>query len=168
MSFELVETVEVGSGGATSIEFTSIPQDGTDLVLKLSSRGSTQVNIFVQVNGDTGANYNEVKLQGSGSSASSSSDTGDNEWNTGFQPRNTDTANTFGSMELYFSNYTSSSAKSISGDSVSENNGTAAYQHIMALSYDGTSPITSILLFNFDVSVFEQYSSASLYKITAA
>jgi len=31
MSFELVETVTVGAGGASSIEFTSIPQDGTDL-----------------------------------------------------------------------------------------------------------------------------------------
>ena len=43
-TYTLISSVTVGSGGAASIEFTSIPADYTDLLLKVSMRcaGSQQ------------------------------------------------------------------------------------------------------------------------------
>jgi hypothetical protein len=38
LHYEAIATVEVGSGGAADIEFTSIPATYTDLVVKLSVR----------------------------------------------------------------------------------------------------------------------------------
>ena len=38
MGMTLIETVEVGAGGASSIQFDSIPQDGIDLVIRMSAR----------------------------------------------------------------------------------------------------------------------------------
>jgi hypothetical protein len=35
MGYQLIETIEVGSGGAASIEFTSIPQDGVQFLTTL-------------------------------------------------------------------------------------------------------------------------------------
>ena len=40
MGMQLIEHIEVGSGGAASIEFTGIDQTGQDLLLKVSSRNS--------------------------------------------------------------------------------------------------------------------------------
>jgi len=111
MSYELIETVEVGAGGAASIEFTSIPQDGTDLVVLLSGRTTSGSNrADLELNGST-ANFTRLRLTGNGSSVASGSHT-----NSIFQgvSRASDTANTFGNTSIYISNYTSSNAKSIS------------------------------------------------------
>ena len=166
MAMTLVSTTTVGSGGAASIEFTNIPQTGKDLLVKLSLRGTSQANIFVRVNNDSGSNYSRRQLQGSGASVSTTDSTGATYWNTGFQSKDTDTANTFGSMELYLSNYTSSANKSGSVDSVNENNATTAYQHILALSWGQTTAISSIQIYNFDTSTFVQHSTASLYIVS--
>jgi hypothetical protein len=39
-TYEAIATVEVGSGGAATIEFTSIPATYTDLVVKVSARNA--------------------------------------------------------------------------------------------------------------------------------
>jgi len=166
---ELIETIEVGSGGAASIEFTSIPQDATDLVLVCSlrsSNSSTNEQINVRINNNTGTIYDLVALQGFGSSVGNTSLTDNPAIERNYIPGGSMTANTFGSMQFYFSNYTSSSAKSISADMVTENNATSALQQISAISADDTNAITSIEV--YDSANFVQYSTASLYKITAA
>lgn len=166
MAYELIETIEVGNGGASSIEFTSIPQDGVDLLLMLSSRNTSSFSriIYGQFNSDTGNNYAWVYLQGDGSSATSSSSTPENQFWFGRNSGGNATANTFGNSSLYVSNYASSSAKSLSVDAVDENNGTTAYQYLAANSWTGTSAITSIKIY-VGSSQFAQYTTASLYKI---
>lgn len=164
MAYELIETIEVGAGGAASIEFTSIPQDGVDLLLLVSARAdsSTTFQSNITINSDTtSANYPRVRLQGTGSSVSSGSFA-----NAGFgnMEPSTFTANTFANDSVYFSNYTSSSAKSISGDGVTENNASSSYQNIQAVSYSGTSAITSLTI-TANSGDIVQYSTASLYKI---
>jgi len=168
MSFELIETVTVGAGGASSIEFTSIPQDGVDLVLMTSTRdtatGGVQYANYVQFNNDTGSNYQNVQLGGTGSSVFSSAPSGTNRFISGSSTSASVTANTFSNNSLCISNYTSSAAKSGSTDAVTENNATDARTAILALSYSGTSAITSLKIFTFGTS-FAEHSTASLYKI---
>jgi hypothetical protein len=76
------------------------------------------------------------------------------------------TANTFGSSQIYISNYSGSTAKTVSVDAVNENNATAAYQTILAGVWNDTDPITSAKIIISTDSLVE-HSSASLYKITA-
>lgn len=165
MAMELIETIEVGSGGAASIEFTSIPQDGVDLLLDFSLRkdGTFEAS-YAQFNSDTGSNYDFIRLYGNGSSAASTSGAAQTFVLIGSNSISTDTSNTFGNGQLYISNYTSTADKSVSSDSVSENNGTTAYQYLVAGKYSTSSAITSVKIVPVANS-FVQYSTASLYKI---
>ena len=169
MGMQLIETIEVGAGGAASIEFTSIPQDGVDLVCVLSLRNSvnflSSLNGQINFNGDTAGNYNSKLLFGNGSSASSLSISSGATALRPYVVGHTATANTFSNNSVYISNYTSSSSKSVSVDNVTENNATAAHQSILAGNWTGTTAITSINITSG--FTWMQYSTASLYKITA-
>ena len=167
MAYELIETIEVGAGGAASIEFTSIPQDGVDLVLALSSRVSiANPTLSLRVNSNTSSIYTDIYLQGNGSTANTASATA-SYLNAGVTSISSDPANTFGNATFYFSNYTSAANKSFSSDAVSENNGTFAYQRIVAGLLATTSAITSVAIapIAFGAYNLEQYSTASLFKI---
>ena len=166
MGYQLIETIEVGSGGAASIEFTSIPQDGVDLVLKFSFRfpvASVQETVIVWLNGDFSSNFSQIRLLGNGSTASSQTATNGY---IEYVNANSSTANTFSSSEIYISNYTSAGTKSLSYESVAENNATTAYQSISAASKSSVGAITALKLGRLSDLLF-QYSTASLYKITA-
>jgi hypothetical protein len=157
----LIETKTLLSAAA-SIEFTSIPQDGTDLLLLVSGRsagnGDAQMNI--KPNGST-SSLTIRRLQGDGSSASSSSGS---ELYARVNPNDT-TANTFANTSIYIPNYSGSTNKSFSIDSVYENNATAAVQKISAGLWSSTAAITSITIAP-NSSNFVTGTTASLYKIT--
>jgi hypothetical protein len=112
-AFELVQTVTVGSGGSSSIDFKSIPGTYTDLLVAYSLRCTLTGGPFyfgdcaVRLNDDTGSNYNRfVSRAREGSSATFGS--------TGtfialYEATAADaSANTFGIGQLYIANYTSS------------------------------------------------------------
>lgn len=165
-----IATTTVGSGGAATIDFTSIPQTYTDLLLKLSFRstaagthgGSAQM-VF---NNSTAQNYSFRYLRGSGfTSPGSAAATGVGYIRvTNNHPTAGNTANTFGSSEVYIPNYTSSNAKSTSEDSVEENNTAESYAQITAGVWTLTNAITRITLTS-EATAFAQYSTATLYGI---
>jgi hypothetical protein len=159
---QLVSTVTLGSAAA-SIEFTSIPQTGTDLLVTLSARsGNTLRTLIVNFN-SSGSGYSARALLGTGSSPTSFTTT---DGSVGQINSTSQTASTFGNMSIYIPNYTSSVAKSVSTDSVWENNGTEAYQMLYASTWSGTAAITSVKL--IPPSTFGEFSTASLYTITKA
>jgi hypothetical protein len=168
-TYEAIATVTVGSGGASSIDFSSIPATYSDLAIKASLRSTvSQTNDYgiIQFNGDTGSNYPWLQLAGNGASASSSGGTSNGALTLRYSSANA-TATTFGSDELYIPNYTDSTYKSISSDTVSENNGAAASDAIASLwagLWNNTAAITSISLKPASGS-FVQYSTATLYGI---
>jgi hypothetical protein len=158
VTYKLIETVTVGSGGAASIEFTSIPQTYTDLVVLLSTRSTSTGNqIICAVNGSTATG--QRSLFGDGSSANS----GNGATWLGFGDTTAETASVFGNMQIYFPNYAGSVNKSVSSDSVMENNATGANQAMTATLF-GSSAITS-LTFTTNNGNFAEFSSASLYGI---
>jgi len=165
-TYTLIQSVTVGSGGAASIEFGSIPQTYTDLLIKLSSRTATggATDVIAEFNADvTAANYSMRQIQGSGASASSSGGGSSSQALT--SSGSTDTASTFANGEMYIPNYAGSTAKSSSNDSVTENNATTAYATLRANLYAGTAAITAIKFTHSSGANFAQYSSASLYGI---
>ena len=170
-TYEAIATVTVGSGGAASIDFTSIPATYTDLVVKLSARavdgGDTFASVKTTFNGST-SGYTNIRMQGDGSNDSSGSDGTDSIWQKyGTNGSNT-TANTFGDLEIYIPNYASSDYKSTSSDSVGENNATEVYSVLNAGLWSNTAAITSIKLELIYITIrnFVQYSTATLYGIT--
>jgi len=160
-----IQTVTVGSGGAASIDFTSIPQTYTDLVVRLSGRSTTaDADMYISFNSNT-ANYSRRVLRGNGSAASSTS--GSDRY-VGTIDSSGETASTFGNWEIYVPNYTTSNNKSYSIDSVEENNATQAFQYMIAGLWSNSAAITSIKLEFIAAGTFAQYSTATLYGVTSA
>lgn len=165
-TFIKIASVTVGSGGASNITFSSIPSTYTDLFIALSSRNdSASVAVLLQLNGDTGNNYSWRRIQGTGSAVSSSSGSSVAYVDGAISSGSTDTASTFGSTQIYIPNYLLSQNKSISIDSVSENNGTTAYSRLTAGLWSSSSAITSVKVYPDASGNFVQYSTATLYGI---
>ena len=169
-NYVLLERIELNASAA-SVTFTNIPQSGyTDLKVVMSVRNSAGVNswddIYVDINGSS-TNFTSRVLYGTGSAANSNSFSSSiaqvGEGNGG-------TANTFSNTEIYFPNYLSTTtAKSFSADSVSENNATASLAQLGAgLWNPGTQAAISSLTFRpFTSGSFVQYSTFSLYGLAA-
>jgi hypothetical protein len=168
MAMTLVSTVTVGSGGAASIEFTSIPSSGKDLLVLFSARtnlGSSADLCGIQINGNTtSGNYVWRELAGYNTTVQSSSYNG--YIMAGYANGSTTTSNTFHNASIYFANYASATAKSASTDVVKETNGTANDLGIYASSWNQTSAITSLKIISLNSQNFVQYSTASLYIIS--
>ena len=169
-AYSLIQAVTVGAGGAASIEFTNIPATYTDLCLKLSlrdTRSNTANNFFINFNGVT-TNRTYRYLYGSGSAAGSSSGS---DGTIGVTDSATATASTFNNAEIYIPNYAGNTNKSMSSDSVMENNATASEQWLTASLWSNTAAITSISIAPNTApgaAVWAQHSTAYLYGIGGA
>jgi len=163
-TFELIASSTVGAGGTSAITFSSIASTWTDLVLKFSLRTDAslgQDNVKLYINGGTANQYLTTKdVRGNGSAASSASE-------VMVINGNTATSNTFGNGEIYLPNYAGSTNKSMSADSVSENNATTAFTFLNALLWSQTSAITSIAIGSATGNLM-QYSTAYLYGVKNA
>jgi hypothetical protein len=160
-----IDTVTVGSGGAASIDFTNIPQTFTDLKIVFSLRSnrvSTVDNINLRFNGTT-TNYSSRRLQGTGSVAESQT-YASNIYAVTNAANNT--ASTFGNGTIYVPNYTASQNKSVSIDTVTEDNATAAFTNLVAGLWSNTAAITSVALNVLDGTLWNQHSTATLYGIS--
>ena len=165
MSMTLISTVTVGAGGATNIDFTSIPQTYTDLYVLYSLRSNladTNENCRLDFNNNT-ANQSSRLLAGYGSGVASYNFT---YINIRSIPANTGTASTFGDMSVYIPNYTSSANKVVSIDNVPERNATDSFfSSIIAGSWANSAAITSVKLSTAGGGSLVQNSTASLYGI---
>jgi len=170
MAITKIATVEVGSGGAATIDFTSIPSTYTDLmvVYSLRSAGSAHsISTYVRFNGDTSStNYFYRRLYGSGGGAYSETGTSLSYSLAGGHNAATSTTNTFANSSIYLPNYAASTNKSFSVDSVQEDNQTEAYQQLVAGLWQNTTAINRVTLGDFGGNTIVQYSSATLYGIT--
>lgn len=165
-TYSKISSVTVGSGGSSSIDFIAIPQNYTDLVVKLSlrsNRASTWDNTQIEINSSI-ANMTSRLLTGNGSTASSGNTT---TFYIGDIPAASATSNTFGNQEVYLPNYAGSFNKSGSSDSVAENNATAGFNQLAANLWSQTAAITSLKIYSGNGENFAQYSIATLYGIKA-
>jgi len=161
---KLAETT-VGAGGASTITFSNIPQNYTDLVLVASLRSDKPSfgfsNYSLSINGST-STFTTRYLEGSGSAATSGSTTTGGSGNINAP---TSTASTFSNTQFYFPNYTSSANKSYSLDHVTEANATTAWMDLIAGLWSNVTAINRLTFTEGNSSVFSQYSTATLYGI---
>ena len=160
---KLAETT-VGAGGTSAITFSNIPQNYTDLILLYSARAAEPTGSFYEIsvtlNGLT-SGFTAKQIYGDGATAASSSPT---TRQVGLIGNVTTTSNTFNNNQIYFPNYTSSTNKSYSVDSVTENNATTSYVNMVAGLWSNTTAINSIKI-AVTSNNFVQYSTATLYGI---
>lgn len=162
---EPIATTLVGSGGATDITFSNIPQNYKHLQIRTilkRSGGTAADNTNIRLNGDTGSNYAWHQLLGNGSSALAGAGTSA----TFMQVIHSDsTANVFGAGIIDFLDYTNQNKyKTVRTLAGWDDNTVNGYMIFRSGLWMNTSAITSIKLIP-NTGTFAQYSRFSLYGI---
>jgi hypothetical protein len=167
-TFTLISSITVGATAVASVEFTSIPATYTDLVVLFSGRSDTTraadgPYATMSFNGST-ANLTSRFIYNFNAAVASGSSTNILGWSN---PSDY-TANTFSSSSWYIPNYASSNNKSVSLDTLTENNSSNILSGITAGLFSSSSAITSVKISNEAAAKFVQYSTAYLYGISNA
>ena len=165
-TFELIASSTVGAGGAASIDFSSIPSTYTDLQLITSIRqtiAGTWENMTIDFNGSTANQTMRSLITSDGSTTGSQSFSRFYDWINA----SSSTASTFSNVSMYIPNYAGSNNKSMSIDSVVENNGTNTFLLMGAYLWSSSAAINRITLTS-NTGTFVQYSTAYLYGVKNA
>ena len=167
-AYDSIATSTVGSGGTSSITFSSIPSTYQHLQIRAiarTDRAGAVDSIKMRFNSDTTANYAFHYLYGDGSTA-----VGDAGPNTSYMALleatgNTATSGIFGAFVTDILDYDNTSkyktVRNLGGD---DRNGSGLMSLTSGL-WQSTSAITSITIFPFTGPNFVQYSSFALYGI---
>jgi hypothetical protein len=164
--FESIATVTVGSGGASSIEFTSIPGTYQHLHLRVMAlmNGANQA-LWLRFNDDAATNYSCHFLYGTGSAAAAGSRLSDGGIDSIFQP--TSSGKEFCGVIDILDYANTSKHKVIRVLHGSDSNG-AGYVGINSGSWRNTDAITKILVSDqIGASSFNQHATIALYGIKA-
>jgi len=168
-TFELIASSTVGAGGAASIDFTSIPSTYTDLCLKISLRDTTASywnTTNLTFNGSATSYSQRMVYTADVATPTSASGSGSAiTWL--YSVGASSTSNTFSNSEIYIPNYSGGTTKSVSIDSVTENNGTQSVLNLTAALWGGTTAINQITITK-GTNNFAQYSTAYLYGVKNA
>jgi hypothetical protein len=176
-----LSTVTVGSGGAATVEFTSIPATYSHLQVRFMARttvsANTRASLAIGINSNTDANYVNHNLFGDGSSAGATADTGTTNvtnYMGGISVLTTSTtgSNIFGVGIIDILDYANTSKlktfRVLSGQDQNDSSGRLMFSSGFQTAI--TAAITS-LQFNVNTEYagnFAQYSHFALYGIKGA
>lgn len=165
--YESISTITIGSGGQSSITFSSIPSTYTHLQLRIfgaddDSGGSSYGNMTF--NGDTGTNYSSHQLYGAGSGANANNFASNNQIYIHRIPGNV--TSTFGSVIVDILEYKNTGIyKTVRTFGGYDANGSIVGRMSFASgNWRNTNAITSITLTTGGTKWLE-YSHFALYGI---
>jgi hypothetical protein len=145
----------------SSVTFSSIPQTYTDLVLIISTKNTSTGNyILTRYNSDSGTNYSQTRLVGTGSTVGSNRDANDNSFAVMYQTNTTDPGICV--MNIFNYSNTTTNKTAISRDSFA-----ADTTFLRCGLWRNTSAITSISL-TINGGNFNTGSTFNLYGILGA
>jgi len=161
-AYESIATVTVGAGGSSSISFSSIPSTYKHLQIRAIAKWGTAYTAYsrIQFNGDTGANYTQHRLEGSGSSASAAGYTGETSGIVGF---NSDTQ--WGAFITDILDYTDTNKYTTIRTLGGYDNNGSGYITFSSSLWRNTAAVSSISLLPSSGVTFVQYSSFALYGV---
>lgn len=167
--YESIATVTVGSGGTSTVTFSSIPSTYQHLQLRIIARGLNSGNecqFNYSFNNDGGSNYSFHLLRGDGSAAYADGyGSMDSVKAQGRYPAATATANVFGVGISDFLDYANTNKnKTVRTLGGNDRNGAGQVYYTSAAWYN-TSAINEIDITNADGTGIAQYSSFALYGI---
>lgn len=170
-SYESIATVTVGSGGAASAEFTSIPSTYTHLQIRAIARTNRASNgdwLEIQFNTDTASNYSDHYLAGNGTSASAGGQANVTYMEVNRFPAASSTASIFGVFVTDILDYANTNKyKTIRNLGGNDQNGSGEV-HLGSGLWRSTSAITSIKIMPGGGTNLVQYSQIALYGIKGA
>ena len=158
-AYESIATVTVGSGGSSTISFTSIPSGYSHLQLRGIAKGSSALAYgAITVNSDTAGNYSTHYLIGNGSTASA-----DHDYSQATGPNQIVTSNgQFSAFVIDILDYGNTNKnktfRSLNGYDA---NG-SGYIDFLSGAWYSTSAITRLDIVG---TTFQQYSSFALYGV---
>ena len=168
-AMESIATVTVGSGGASSIEFTSIPGTYQHLQLRGVLRGTaaaTNRSLYWTVNGSGGTNYASHYLYGDGASAAAVGASSNPDAYFGDIPAATASASIFGACVIDLLDYASTSkTKTVRAMVGGDRNGGGRITLASGL-WNSTSAVTSFKII-LSTDDFAQHSTLALYGVRA-
>jgi hypothetical protein len=172
--FVSISTVTVGSGGASEVNFTNIPQVYKHLQIRAILRSTRSANSdgpqFRLGNGsvDTGANYALHFIKGDGTDASANAATSITALGLGDLPAASRTSGIFGAFVLDILDYQNTNKyKTTRALNAYDSNGAGDLRLISGL-WQSTSAINTIKFFPEIGPNFAEYSSFALYGIQGA
>ena len=167
-SYESIATVTVGSP-QSAITFSSIPSTYKHLQIRgiaRSTRAASGSYVKIQANSDTGNNYANHGLYGTGSAAGAYAVTTTDHAGEAYITASSDLASTFGISVWDILDYTNTSkyktVRALTGADVNGTNGQVRFASGVWLS---TSAITTVTLTDGNGANFDQYSTFALYGI---
>jgi len=167
-SYESIASTTVGSGGSSTITFSSISADYTHLQLRFIARGngSSYQYISIRYNSDSGNNYADHFLQGDGSSASAGQVSGSSATRFDLSNATGSATSTFGAGIIDILDYKNGNKyKTTRGLTGIDQNGSGGIALGSGL-WMSTSAITTIVIqVRGGTESFTQYSEFSLYGI---
>jgi len=173
--FEPIATVTVGSGGASSIEFTSIPSTFAHLQIRAILRTTQSAyysSAIIRLNGDSGSNYAQHNLIGQGSAAYANGGASATSINYGFISANTALTSNFAALVIDILDYESTSkTTTLRLFNGYENNGNgSSFNGGMCNLVSGlwtSTAAVSTFAFTPSGGLFAQHSTAALYGVKA-
>jgi hypothetical protein len=170
-SYESIATVNVGSGGSATVEFTSIPATYTHLQIRAigrTTRAETNDALNMRFNSDTGSNYSWHRLDGQGDTGSATASSATSQTTIivdRFSAATAGNASMFGAFVLDILDYANTNkyktTRNLGGYDL---NGSGLITFASGL-WQSTSAITSITLVSRNAGNLSQYSSFALYGI---
>ena len=163
-SYESISTVSVGSGGSSTITFSSIPSTFTHLQIRgIALSNLAEANLRVRFNSDSGANYARHYLGGNGSAAFAAGVANETFAQGGLSPNSTQPAAYVMDILDYGNTNKYTTLRSLYGD---DKNGGTGYLFLASGLWLNTAAITSIVLdYSGGTATFSQYSQFALYGI---
>lgn len=165
-AYELISTTTLGSD-TSSVTFSSIVSTYKQIQIRYAARtdyGNSFDQIYMRMNADTGANYRDHYLTGTGSAVNSGT-SGANGITLGWLAGNTATSDAFGAGIVDVLDYVSSSKYTTSRTLAGSNNGATNRVYLQSGLWLNTAAITSLTLLPVYGSNFKTGSRFSLYGI---
>lgn len=165
-------TTVVGAGGASTVTFSSIPQDYEHLQIRFlarTARANQEDNIQIRFNSDSGNNYAAHVLYGDGATASSFSDGSSISFNTrSVVAAASSTSGIFGNGVIDILDYRNTNKhKTVRSLNGYDANGTGQVRLSSGL-WMNTAAITSIAIVSANAANIVEYSHFALYGIKRA
>lgn len=162
-NFESLSTVIVGSGGSSSITFSSIPQGYAHLQIRGISRfTTTAASIYLRANSISSGDYSNHNLQGNGSSAAAYAGANQTQIYVAYVSAS---SNIFTGIVIDLLDYTDTNKfKTIRNLTGTDFNG-SGYLEFTSGNVRTTNAITNIELYPEGGRTFAQYTKFALYGI---
>ena len=165
-SYESIQTVTVGSGGSSSITFSSIPSTYKHLQIRFIAAGTGSPSVYGQFNSDSSAIYTRHRLQGNGSTASADGVISQNQMSL-FGSAGLPTSTTFGAVIMDVLDYENTNKfKTVRTLQGLDKNGSGNIE-LTSYLWRSTAAINAISFVPTSGN-FSEYSSFALYGIKGA